>query len=453
MIIKDNVFRSYDIRGIYNDGIDGDFAYLLGLTFGNIIKNQNKNKTIVGHDNRSSSPLLHEKLIKGLIDSGINVINIGLVTTPMYYFSWKLFNIDSGIMITASHNPKEYNGFKISLNGIHNAYGKQIQEIKEEMKKEQSTSKNKGIIYNKNINNDYINFITKDIKLNKKIKVVIDSGNGTSSVIVNDIFRKLNTEYIPIFTDSNPEFPNHHPDPSVPNNLKHLSQKVIQTKADVGFAFDGDADRIGMVDQNGNVIPVDHIMIIIIRNVINNLKDKRILYDVKCSKSLKDEIIKLGGIPIENRTGNSYQRAKIYEENILFGGELSGHIFFNDKFPGYDDGIYVSLRLIEIISNTNMKTSDLLNGINKYYSTPEIKVATNEIRKFEIVEEIKKYCIQKQYQYLDIDGCKAIFDDGFALVRASNTGPDLTLRFEAKTEQRLNDIKNEFESKIKEMLN
>lgn len=453
MTINDSAFRSYDIRGIYNDTINNDFAYLLGLTFGNMLKNQNKDRTVVGYDNRASSPALHEKLLLGLTDSGINVINLGLVTSPMYYFSWTLFNIDSGIMITASHNPKEYNGFKISFNGLYNVFGDDIQKIKEEMRKEQQTSINKGIVYNKYINDDYVKYILKDIKLNKRLKVVIDSGNGTSSIIVDKIFNNLNIEYIPIFTDSDSEFPNHHPDPSVLKNLKDLSEKVIETKADVGFAFDGDADRIGMVDQNGNIIPVDHIMIIIIRNILNDLKDKRILYDVKCSNSLKDEIIKLGGIPIENRTGNSYQQKEIKKEGILFGGELSGHIFFNDKFPGYDDGIYVALRLMEILSNTDKKTNELLDRISKYYSTPEIKVATNEIRKFEIVEEIKKYCIQKQYKYLDIDGCKVIFDDGFALIRASNTGPDLTLRFEAKTEERLNQIKYEFETKIKEMLN
>lgn len=453
MKFNQNVYRPYDIRGIYEKDIDNNFAYTLGMAFGSILKEQNKNTTIVGYDNRYSSKDLKEYLIKGLNDVGINVINIGLVTTPMYYFSWRLLNITSGIMVTASHNPKEYNGFKLSFNGINNAYGQQIQELREYMEKDHSVQENKGNTTIRDIKDEYISFLLKNIKINRKLKVVIDAGNGTSSIIIKDIFDKLNVDYIPIFIDSNPNFPNHHPDPSVPENMKQLSNKVIETNADAGFAYDGDADRIGMVDENGKIVPVDHIMIIILRNIIGDLSDKRILFDVKCSRSLKDEIVKLGGTPIEYRTGNSYLRAKIVTDNILFGGELSGHIFLNDKFPGYDDGIYASLRIIEILSNTDKKVSELLEGINKYFSTPELKIHADDNMKYEIVDNIKKYCDQRKYKYLDIDGCKAIFEDGFALIRVSNTGPNITMRFEAKTEQRLNEIQNEFETKLKEMLN
>ncbi len=448
-----NVFRLYDIRGIYEKDIDNNFAYALGIAFGSILRKENKDTTIVGYDNRFSSETLKDYLIKGLNDSGINVINIGLVTTPMYSYSWHLLKGTSGIMITASHNPKEYNGFKISLNGIYNAHGQQIQEIREYMEKDSIVQEIKGNTTYRDIKQEYVEYITKNININKKLKVVVDAGNGTGSVVVKDVFDKLNIEYIPIFTDSNPDFPNHHPDPSVPDNMKHLSDKVIETNADAGFAFDGDADRIGMVDENGKIIPVDHIMIIFIRNIINSLSDKRILFDVKCSKSLKDEIIKLGGTPIEYRTGNSYLRAKVSTDNILFGGELSGHVYFKDRFLGYDDGIYASLRMIEILSGTDKKISQLLEGINHYYSTPELKIHADDNIKNDVVEYIKKYCEEKNYNYLNIDGCKAIFEDGFALIRVSNTGPNITMRFEAKTEQRLNEIQIEFTNKIKEMLN
>lgn len=448
-----NVFRLYDIRGIYEKDIDNNFAYALGIAFGSILRKENKDTTIVGYDNRFSSETLKDYLIKGLNDSGINVINIGLVTTPMYYYSWHLLKGTSGIMITASHNPKEYNGFKISLNGIYNAHGQQIQEIREYMEKDSIVQEIKGNTTYRDIKQEYVEYITNNINVNKRLKVVVDAGNGTGSVVVKDVFDKLNIEYIPIFTDSNPDFPNHHPDPSVPDNMKHLSNKVIETNADAGFAFDGDADRIGIVDEKGKIIPVDHIMIIFIRNIINSLSDKRILFDVKCSKSLKDEIIKLGGTPIEYRTGNSYLRAKVSTDNILFGGELSGHVYFNDKFLGYDDGIYASLRMIEILSGTDKKISQLLEGINHYYSTPELKIHADDNIKDKVVEYIKNYCEERKYNYLNIDGCKAIFEDGFALIRVSNTGPNITMRFEAKTEQRLNEIQIEFTDKIKEMLN
>ncbi len=451
--MKEYIFRAYDIRGIYESEIDLDLAYKIGRAFGTKLIGEQKYITIVGYDNRTSSIDIYNALSKGIVDSGVDIINIGLVTTPMYYFALHMFKATSGIMITASHNPKEYNGFKISFNGKYNAYGNQIQEFKELIKKGEFKN-GKGTIIDQDIKERYVSFTLASIRLgNRKLKVAIDSGNGTSSIIVKDIFDKLDLEYIPLFIDSNPDFPNHHPDPSVRENTKELSDTVIKEKADIGFAYDGDADRVGIVDEKGNLIPIDKFMIIIIRNIINKLDDKRILYDVKCSKALEDEIDKLGGTKVCSRTGNSYLRAKIETENIEFGGELSGHVFFNDKFPGYDDGIYASLRLIEILSNTDKKVSELLEGIEEYHSTDELKLPIKEEKKNYLIGNLLKYCIDKKYKYLDIDGVKAIFDDGFALVRASNTGPNITMRFEAKDEKRLKSIQKEFENIIKEILN
>ena len=451
--MSEHIFRAYDIRGIYGSEIDLDLAYKIGRAFGTKLILEQKYITIVGYDNRSSSVDIYNSLSKGIIDSGVDVINIGLVTTPMYYFALHMFKATSGVMITASHNPKEYNGFKISFNGKYNAYGEQIQEFKEMVKKGEFKN-GKGTIITQNIKERYISFTLASIRLgSRKLKVVIDSGNGTSSIVVKDIFDLMDLDYIPLFTESDPNFPNHHPDPSVRENTKDLSETVIREKADVGFAYDGDADRIGVVDEKGELIPIDKYMIIILRNILNKLDDKRILYDVKCSKALEDEIDKLGGIKLCSRTGNSYLRAKIETEKIEFGGELSGHVFFNDRFPGYDDGIYASLRLIEILSNTDKKVSELLDGIEVYHSTDEIKMEINENKKQFLIRNLIEYCKEKKYNYLDIDGCKVIFDDGFALVRPSNTGPNITLRFEAKTENRLQEIQKEFENKIKEILN
>jgi len=442
--MNDNIFRAYDIRGIYETDISLDLAYDIGRAFGTILYNGGKNTTIVGYDNRISSVDLYNALTNGIISTGIDVINIGLVTTPMYYFAWYLFKVTSGIMITASHNPKEYNGFKISFNGKYNAYGDDILKFKNIIKKAEFV-KGSGTIRNEDIKARYVDFIFESIRFgDKKLTVAVDAGNGSAAVIINDVIKRANHNFFKLYTTSEPDFPNHHPDPSVVENMADLRNMVITNKCDVGFAYDGDADRIGMVDELGNIVSPDEIMIIIIRDILPKLRDKRILYDVKCSKSLEDEIKVLGGIPVLSRTGNSYLRAAIYNERILFGGELSGHLFFNDKFEGYDDGIYASLRIMEILSHTDKTISQLLEGISKYYSTPEIKIAVLETNKFAIVEKIKAYATTMNYSFIDIDGCKIIWDDAFALVRASNTGPDLTVRFEAKTEERLQAINEEF---------
>jgi len=449
--MEKNVFRAYDIRGIYPSEINEDFAYTFGLAFGSKMRRENKTSTLVGYDNRSSSKSLYNSLTKGLLDSGIDVISIGFVTSPMCYFARDFFNTKSSIMITASHSPKEYNGFKISFNGIYNAYENDIQDFYSFILEKDFTS-GSGFLTEENINSKYIDSLLKDININRKLKVVLDAGNGSTSVVIKDVFDKLNIDYIPLFFESDSNFPNHHPDPSVYSTLDTLRKEVVKNNAGIGFAFDGDGDRLGIVDELGNIIKIDHFIIIILRNIMKDLKNKRILYDVKCSKSLEDEIEKLGGIKYLSKTGASILRATLVKENLSFAGEFSGHIFFNDKYAGYDDGIYASLRMLEILSNSNKKTSELLEGVEHYYSTPEIKIDVTDENKFEIVEKIKKYCIEKDYKFIDIDGCRILFDDGFALIRASNTGPNLTLRFESKSEIKLKDMEIEFRNKIEEFI-
>ena len=440
MKLNKYMFREYDIRGVYGKDIDEEISYLIGKAFGTKLASLGKDTTIVGYDNRISSPIIEKNVVKGITECGINVVRLGLVTTPMYYYSWDLLNIKCGMMITASHNPKDDNGFKFSYNGIHNAFGKSTIELYDIIEKKQFIeSDSLGTIKDVNIKQDYIKMITEGINLgNRKLKVVYDCGNGTTCIVADDIFNtfKDKLDLVPLFNKSDPTFPNHHPDPAVESNLEQLKKKVIAENADVGVAYDGDGDRIGVVDNEGRMLDIDKFMIIIWRDLVKTNVPKKTFYDIKCSLTLKEELDKLGVANEFYRTGNSYTKLKSYEGDYPFGGELSGHVF---------------LRLIEILSKTTNNLSDMLSGISKYYSTPEIKISTNDDIKFAIIDKVKEYCQQKNYNILTIDGVKVFFEDASALVRASNTGPNITCRFEAKTESRLNEVQNEFLELLKKL--
>lgn len=445
------MFREYDIRGIYGTDIDEEVSYHIGRAYATRLLSLGKNKMIVGYDNRASSPIIEENLVKGLTEGGVDVVRLGLVTTPMYYYAWDKLNIKCGIMITASHNPKEYNGFKMSYNGIHNCFGKDVIDLYYIIINS-IYSEGKGTITNVNIKQDYINMINSHINLgNNKLKVVYDCGNGTTSIVAPEIFKSDSIEYIPLFAESDPNFPNHHPDPSVPENLKKLSEKVIETQADLGIAFDGDGDRVGAVDEKGNIITIDKFMIIIWRDIYNKVNIKKGFYDVKCSKAVEDELNRLGIEPVCTRTGNSYTKKISVEGNYPFGGELSGHLYFRDRFIGTDDGIYAGLRLVEILSKTNKKVSQLLDNIPIYYSTPEGKIKVEDSKKEQIINRVEEYCKNKKYNILTIDGIKVLYEDGFAVVRKSNTGPNITTRYEAKTKERLEEIKEEFDNLVNKL--
>ena len=445
MEINKNIFREYDIRGIYGEELNDELAYYIGLSYGTKLQEFNKHETVLGYDNRLSSESLAESMLDGLLDSGINVKYLGLVTTPMCYFASDFLNTKASMMITASHNPKEYNGFKFSYNGIHNAYGESVYEIYDMIINKKYIKKEKGKYEKVDIKNEYIKLLLNKISLgDKKLKVIYDCGNGTTSIVANDVFNKLNANMIGICNESDGRFPIHHPDPCVEENLTLLKEKVLSEHADLGIGFDGDGDRLGVISEKGEFIPMDKYMIIMWRDLYNKVDNKKALFDVKCTKALEDELIKLGIEPTCYRTGNSYTKAKSYEGNYPLGGELSGHIYFRDKWPGYDDGIYAGLRLIELLSHSGKLLSELLNGIHNYYSTPELKEKVTDNIKFEIVDKIKEYVISKGYKYIDIDGVRANFEDGWALVRASNTGPNITMRFEAQTKERLAEIQKEF---------
>ncbi len=448
--IDENIFRGYDIRGIVPEEIDEDTAYTIGLGFGSHIRSIGKTICVIGHDNRISSESLYNALRQGIQETGIDIVSLGLCTTPMYYYACIKLGIPSGVMVTASHNPKDDNGFKFAFDEKGNCKGQEIQDFKDYIAEGIfSTDNGLGEIMNYRIRPYYHDLFENSLSFGpRRIKVVIDPGNGTTSIVAKELYKKFPIDLISINDESDGTFPNHHPDPCVEDNLEQLKQKVLETKADLGLGFDGDGDRMGLVTNTGKFIPTDKYMIIIIRDLINKVNKKEFLYDVKCSKSLSDEIERLGAKGICFRTGNSYTKAGVKNMNLPFGGELSGHVYFRDRFPGFDSGLYAGLRLIEILSHTEKNVEDLLEGITEYYSTEEIKFESPDEIKFSVVDKIGYYAESKGYTFLSIDGIKVLFDDGWALVRCSNTGPNITARFEARTEERLKEIEEEFTNLI-----
>ena len=443
------IFKAYDIRGKFPDEINRDVAYTIGKAYGTKLLSIGKNKCIVGYDNRESSVELSLSLSLGILSTGVDVINLGLVTTPMAIYSKEVLKIPSYVMVTASHNPKDDNGFKFSFDESGNVKGDDIDKFYD-LVISGNFKEGMGKFSRYNVEKDYLELFRRGINLgNKKLKVVIDLANGTTSCIARELFEQFDIDLTIINEESDSSFPNHHPDPCVAANQKQLQDKVLELHADLGIGFDGDGDRCGIVDNLGHIIPTDIYMAIMCKDIILNNEDKRILYDVKCSNALKDEIVKWGGIPICYRTGASYTMAKVIDDNILFGGEYSGHVFFNDRIPVIGSGIYAGLRMVEVLSKTDKKLSDLVEGISKYYSTEEIKIHSPNDIKDRVIEDIKKYCINMRFNIDLTDGVKIIRPDSWALIRVSNTGPNITVRFEADTEDKLFLIKREFTNLVK----
>ena len=443
------IFKAYDIRGKFPDEINRDVAYTIGKAYGTKLLSIGKNKCIVGYDNRESSIELSLSLSLGILSTGVDVINLGLVTTPMAIYSKEVLKIPSYVMVTASHNPKDDNGFKFSFDESGNVKGDDIDKFYD-LVISGNFKEGMGKFTRYNVEKDYLELFRRGINLgNKKLKVVIDLANGTTSCIARELFEQFDIDLTIINEESDSSFPNHHPDPCVAANQKQLQDKVLELHADLGIGFDGDGDRCGIVDNLGHIIPTDIYMAIMCKDIILNNEDKRILYDVKCSNALKDEIVKWGGVPICYRTGASYTMAKVIDDNILFGGEYSGHVFFNDRIPVIGSGIYAGLRMVEVLSKTDKKLSDLVEGISKYYSTEEIKIHSPNDIKDRVIEDIKKYCINMRFNIDLTDGVKIIRPDSWALIRVSNTGPNITVRFEADTEDKLFLIKREFTNLVK----
>jgi phosphomannomutase/phosphoglucomutase len=441
MEINRKIFREYDIRAIYNEDLKGDLPYFIGRAFGSYIKRKNLKSVSIGGDNRLTTPEIKEKVIKGLIDTGCEVFDIEIVPTPLLYFSVHFYKFDSGIMVTASHNPPQFNGFKMVV-GNKSLYGEEIQKIADMIEKE-DFEKGEGKLYKKEVVDDYIKFMTDKFKFNKKLKVGIDTGNGTVGPLVEKLFKKLDIDFVGLYIESDGNFPNHLPDPVIPGNLKDLMEIVIKYNLDCGFGFDGDGDRLAVIDEKGNILWGDQLLIIYSQEILKKKKGEKIIFDVKCTKALEEEIEKMGGIPLMWKTGHSLIENKLHEEKAPIAGELSGHLYFADEYFGYDDAIYASLRLLKILDKEDRKLSEFFKDVKKYYSTPEIRIEVPDEEKFEIVEKVKRYYSDK-YKISDIDGVKVYYSNGWALLRASNTQPALVVRVEAETEDALNKMKNEF---------
>ncbi|MBR3210144.1 MAG: phosphomannomutase/phosphoglucomutase [Bacilli bacterium] len=450
--INFKIFREYDIRGVYGQDLNEDVAYTIGKAFGSYVKLKGESKVLLGHDNRDSHSVLYPSLMQGILDCGVNVLSLGLLTTPMHNFAKIYYDVNCAIMVTASHNPKEYNGFKISTRKEDSLFGDELMEFMDFLKSYEFID-GIGYVYEENIMPAYFEELKKSINLgDRKVKVVVDAGNGTGSIFIENILKMFNVEYDLLFCDSDSSFPNHTPDPAVMENMSSLGKRVVELGYDIGLAVDGDCDRCGMVLEDGTYVPADLIMLLFYRNLAPKLSVRKGVFDVKCSKSLIDELERLGIDPCMNRTGAVYCRRYVMENNLDFGGEFSGHLFFRDRYLGYDDGIYAILRLIEILSKTDKSVSQLFKGINEYYSTGEVKIEVTEENKFDIVKSVIDYASKKKYNYNLIDGIRVSFDDGWALVRASNTGPNLTLRFEAASKKRLKEIEEEFKEVLEKAI-
>ncbi|MGI6469252.1 MAG: phosphomannomutase/phosphoglucomutase [Syntrophomonadaceae bacterium] len=445
-----NIFRQYDIRGVVDRDLDDHTMDRISRAFASMAKQQGYDTILVGRDNRLSSPRFRDTVVSALQDSGCNVIDLGLVITPMFYFASRYLNIPAGIMITASHNGGEYNGCKLLL-GESTIYGEQIQEIRRMVESASFTTGGKGSLKFVDISDTYQKEIKNRIEMGaKKLKIVVDCGNGTAGLFAPEVFRSLGCEVIELYCESDPNFPHHHPDPVNPDNMVDLIKAVQEHQADLGLGIDGDGDRLGVVDSSGNMIWGDLLMILFWRDILPRYPDSPCIVEVKCSQSLIDEIVKLGGQPLIYKTGHSLIKAKMKECGAIFTGEMSGHMFFADEYYGFDDAVYAGARLLALLSRSEKSITEMLADINIYYATPEIRVASSDNEKFHIVERVKE-CFKDKYPINDIDGARITFPDGWALVRASNTGPELIVRCEGKTPEILEEIKSELHSCLQNM--
>ena len=438
MEITKSIFREYDIRGIYPDEINEVVVDQIAKAISIKCNKENVSEICIGRDGRLSGESLLAVLSKSLSFYGIAVQNIGLVTTPILYFAAKKSKNRSGVMITGSHNPKNYNGIKLVINDKPVSGG----EIFDLINQEKEPSSKIGDVKIVDIKDYYISEVTKDIEINKKIKVVIDCGNGAAGCVAPKLYKELGCEVIELYTEVDGNFPNHHPDPGKVENLKELVSKVEETNADLGLAFDGDGDRVGLVTNKGEVVYPDKILMMFARDILSSQKGS-IIFDVKCSNVLPEIIKSCGGEPIMSPTGHFHIKNGIKKHNPLLAGEMSGHIFFNDKWYGFDDGHYSGARIIELICKKDMSISSINNDLPILFSTPELNINVTDDNKFKIIEDFASEC-SLEGEKITIDGLRINFDNGWGLIRASNTTPKLVLRFEGNTESDLHAIKDIF---------
>jgi len=438
------IFREYDVRGVADRDLTDDLATDLGRSFGTFLKRRNQKRIIVGRDCRLSSPRLHKALTRGLLETGLELIDIGVGPTPMMYFSVFHLDADGGVQITGSHNPPQDNGFKL-MSGKGTLAGEEVRELRTLIERRDFSLSSGGKIEEWNPIEAYAGYMRGNIRLaHNKVRFAIDAGNGAGGPAALAAFKAVGLEPVEMYCEMDGAFPNHHPDPSLPENVEELVQRVKNDGLALGIAYDGDADRIGVVDNKGNIVFGDRLMILLSRQILKRHPGAAILGEVKCSQTMYDDIAKHGGRPIVWKTGHSLIKKKMKEEHALLAGEMSGHVFFADRYFGFDDAIYASLRLLEIVAESNKPLDELLADVPETHSTPELRVDCADEVKFDVVKKVLDH-YRPTHDILDVDGARITFDGGWGLVRASNTQPALVLRFEAATQARLQEIRSEVE--------
>jgi len=446
-MFKPTIFREYDIRGVADTELLSADVADLGRALGTLLQRKNGRRINIGRDCRLSSTRLHEALLQGLVASGSEVTDIGVAPTPLLYYSAVHLEADGAVMITGSHNPSEFNGFK-TVRGSGTIHGEEIQEVRRLIEARDFMTGH-GSHRMVDVISPYVGEIARQFKFERRVKVVADAGNGTAGPVMHQLFKRLNCEVTELFFDMDGRFPNHHPDPTVPANLTRLQDAVRSEKADLGIAFDGDADRIGAVDENGEVIYGDMLLLIYGREILTRKPGATFIGEVKCSQVLYDELTRLGGHPIMYKTGHSLIKAKMKEEHAELAGEMSGHMFFADRYFGYDDALYAACRLIEIVSRSGQPLSAQFAGLPKVVSTAEIRIDCPDETKFQVVERMAAR-FRQTHNVLEIDGVRVLFERGWGLVRASNTQPVLVLRFEAQEQSLLEKYRAEVESVLEQ---
>ena len=448
--ISPTIFREYDIRGLVDQDLTEEAVLLVGKALGTRIREAGGHRAVVGRDARLSGPRFAAKMIEGLTSTGVDVVDLGVVPTPLVYFAANTLEVDGMCQITGSHNPPEYNGLKVGV-GKTTFHGEGIQALRL-LAESGRFATGKGTVTQHDIVGPYTAYVRDNLRLgSRRLKVVVDAGNGTGGVIAVPLFEELGFDVVPLFVEMDGRFPNHHPDPTVEKNLEALKKAVLEQRADVGIAYDGDADRVGAVDEQGNVLWGDQLMILFSRALLAEEPGAAIVGEVKCSMTLYDDIAKHGGRPIMWKAGHSLIKAKMKEEGALLAGEMSGHIFFGHRWFGFDDGIYSSARFLELLTKTDRPVSALLADVPKTFSTPELRVDCPEEVKFEVVRQAQEW-FRTRYDAVTVDGVRVVFPDGWGLVRASNTQPLLVLRFEARSAERLAEIERLVRGKVDELL-
>lgn len=442
------IFREYDVRGVADRDLTDELALDLGRSFGTFLKRRRQRRIVVGRDCRLSSPRLHAALVRGLLETGIELVDIGVVPTPMLYFAVFHLDADGGVQITGSHNPPGDNGFKL-MSGKATLAGDEVRELRTLIERRDFSLEPGGKREEWNPLEAYVAYMRGNIKLARTdVRFAIDAGNGAGGPTALAAMKAVGLAPIAMYCEMDGAFPNHHPDPSLPENMQELVERVKRDKLAFGIAYDGDADRIGVVDNRGTIVYGDRLMILLSRHILKRNPGAAILGEVKCSQTMYDDIAKHGGRPIVWKTGHSLIKKKMKEEHALLAGEMSGHVFFADRYYGFDDAIYASLRLLEIIAEADQPLDQLLADVPETHSTPELRVDCPDEVKFDIVKRVLAH-YRTTHEVLDVDGARITFPGGWGLVRASNTQPALVLRFEAESPARLAEIRNEVEAVVR----